>query len=836
MNETIINRFEYISKIILYIVVALIPVWFVPLSIDVEQGREVTFSVLVILAAIFWLTSVLIKGEFRFQQSPILYTVGLLLIAFVASTLLSKAPAVSALFAVVLGQRFSSILIGIVLMLVFGGVMRSMKDIATPVFLLMLFGGIGGIITLFQYYGWSPYQFSFVQNYLGFSGGADFNVIGTVNALSLFYVVLLAMGLGLTLSKEFSEWKKVARWWLWIANIIFFLNILVVNYRNAWILLLGVGIFLFGIVFRRGRAALDHALAVGETPVWASWRYWVSVGLLVVCALMLVIKNPLSRSDSFPAEVIPTYASTFAITKSVFQEGPRAVFFGTGPGTFGLNWSKYRDSSLNQTVFWNVRFNQGASWVATLLPSVGVFGFLSFLLLLGFGLFLFLRFFILSEEHAAASALMLGFVALLFAAFLYPVNYALLVLFFFFMGALSLFFASPIEQTGAAELHIGEQGRWRRFFAPEHFWTIQNRTITFAAPWASFTLSLVCIFVFTLFVASLHTAFGRVRAVLLQADAVKTFQAGNIDASIEKFEQAAVIENNNYLNYQSLVQLRTEKIRFLIQRASGGENVVQEFQSTVSTAIQNSQRGIELFGAEPFLWRTQGALYELIIPFIQGSERFAFESYQRAIELDSTNPSLYVDLGRAGLVYADRLQIQLDQAFGAERNALEKERATALENVVGVLQKAAELKNDLALAHFMLAQTAIRTGNIQNAIQSTENAKLAAPFDVGIAFQLGLLHYQTNNLSRAREEFERAVSLNSNYSNARYFLGLIYDRQGNKDGAIEEFEKIETLNPDNQEVKRILQNLRSGRNALSGIVPPAEPPEQRSGTPVGEGR
>ena len=80
------------------------------------------------------------------------------------------------------------------------------------------------------------------------------------------------------------------------------------------------------------------------------------------------------------------------------------------------------------------------------------------------------------------------------------------------------------------------------------------------------------------------------------------------------------------------------------------------------------------------------------------------------------------------------------------------------------------------------------------------------------------------------------MSLNENYSNARYFLGLIYDRKGVKDRSIEEFVKIEAINPDNQEVKKILTNLRSGRGALDGIVPPAPPPERRAETPVRETR
>ena len=42
------------------------------------------------------------------------------------------------------------------------------------------------------------------------------------------------------------------------------------------------------------------------------------------------------------------------------------------------------------------------------------------------------------------------------------------------------------------------------------------------------------------------------------------------------------------------------------------------------------------------------------------------------------------------------------------------------------------------------------------------------------------------------------------------------------------------LNPDNEEVDKILSNLRAGRDALAGISPPRTPPTQRIEPPVAE--
>ncbi|GAI09342.1 unnamed protein product, partial [marine sediment metagenome] len=82
-------------------------------------------------------------------------------------------------------------------------------------------------------------------------------------------------------------------------------------------------------------------------------------------------------------------------------------------------------------------------------------------------------------------------------------------------------------------------------------------------------------------------------------------------------------------------------------------------------------------------------------------------------------------------------------------------------------------------------------------------------------------------------ELERAVELSPAYSNARYFLGLIYDRKGKTQEAIKQFEVIAGLNPENQEVKKILSNLKAGKPALEGIIttpetiPIEEKPEEK---------
>lgn len=795
------NRFEKMAKIILYVIAGALPLWFVPWPIGIEFGREITFGVLIVLAAIFWLLSVLKTGEIRWSHSPILYASALLFLVFVLSTAFSKAPSVSFLFADPVGERLSTLILGLILMFLAGSVLRTREEAGKAVWILVLAGATAGILSLLQIFGWSPYQLSIINDQLSFLRGIDFNVIGTLNGLSLFYGALFMVAVGTAIVTG-------RRLLLIIASAIFLATLLFINFHTSWVALLGSEVLLFGLLFRKARGRLVS----GEKAF--DWRYWAVLVLLVFSVVMIMVRTPIFAVN-LPAEVSPTPGATLRTAFSSFGEGTKAVLLGSGPGTFGLDWSRYKDPSINQTIFWSIRFNQGSSYLATLLATTGLLGFFSFLIFIGAAILLFLKKLLNADEkeNALARSIFLGFAAVAISLLFYAANFSMLLFLFFLMGVLTSVLARKEEGSVS-------------------FWDITERSYKFETPTAVFVSSLAAVFLVALGVAALYTGLGRVRSALTSQQGARELARGATHDAISYFERAASFEQKNFRHQQALLAARAEKIRVLIQRAAQGENVQQEFQQEVGLAVQNAQRAISLNPEEPSTWRMQGGLYEIIIPFINGAERFAFSSYQKAAELDPLNPGIYIDWGRAGLVFADRLQLAVSQSSAGQREEILKARIATLQEAERVFQKAVAVKPDLATAHFLLAQTAIRLGNVQAAIQSAENARTTAPFDIGVAFQLGLLYYQNDDLDRAEAEFLRAVAINPNYSNARYFLGLIYDRQGRKKAAIEEFEKAAVFNPDNEEIQKILSNLRKGKKALAGITPPAEPPERRRETPV----
>ena len=904
---------SYGVSIPLYVFVALLPLLLLPAPFGGDFGRELVFSGLVVIALIAWLARTLASGEFRYVHSPILYAAGGVAAVMAASTLVSHAPFVSVFFADAPAERLSLLITGVLLMIAASSALHRREEAGTALLILIFAGAVAALIAAMQ----MLFNISIVKYFNSAADAGANNVIGTVNGLALFFAALAMMAMGMLLSSAAGAWKKKkwVRVALGAAGALFLLDMVLINFLSAWVAMLGAAVLLFGLLLIEG---------VGDAPRQAggrrvggfAWRHWVAIGLVIFSLLMIMVRGPVFSRLVFPAEVSPSFSATLSVAGALFKEGPVRVFFGSGPGTFGILWEKYKDPSINQTIFWGVRFTQGQSWAATLLATTGVLGFASMLVFFAVALVTFLRTLITGRRNntgddavsmaavqtsgaprqaggdALGMSVFLGFATLLVAAFLYPANLSLILLFFFAAGLLSLVVAAPLhEHEGVMDEGAGvegmdgadAEGMYGRgeemsgggdasdafsvadhdgvmhetheaaraeggFFGdapddapvsarpPEPFWSIRARMVRFATPWSIFVSSLVIVFLLAAGAAALYENATRAAAAVAAAGGVAAANKGDIDGALAAFGRAADREPHDFHMLQALVQVRAAKIQQIIGRAGAGQNVQQEFQSAVSAAVQDSQRLTQIYPDEPEVWRTQGGLYEIIIPYIQGSERFAVTAYQKAVERAPANPAIYTDWGRAGLVFTDRILALENQAGikDKDKEQLAAARKQNLEQIGSLFQRAIAIKPDFAAAHFLLAQTAIRLGNLDAAIASVENARSVAPFDIGVAFQLGLLYYQKQDFDKAEAEFERAVSIDENYSNARYFLGLIRDKKGDTAGALGQFNKIVGLNPDNAEVKHIVDNLTAGKPALDGIVPPAPPPEKRKDAPVKE--
>ena len=104
------------------------------------------------------------------------------------------------------------------------------------------------------------------------------------------------------------------------------------------------------------------------------------------------------------------------------------------------------------------------------------------------------------------------------------------------------------------------------------------------------------------------------------------------------------------------------------------------------------------------------------------------------------------------------------------------------------------------------------------ALKSYDSAIALSPGNPYLLLQKGSVYYQQKDYENAKVNFEKALSLKSDYPDLLYFLGLTYDNLGMKNKALDMFTKLSSLGVQDSNILVILNNLKSGKPALDGLV------------------
>jgi tetratricopeptide (TPR) repeat protein len=331
-----------------------------------------------------------------------------------------------------------------------------------------------------------------------------------------------------------------------------------------------------------------------------------------------------------------------------------------------------------------------------------------------------------------------------------------------------------------------------------------------------FTFFLVLILISGISLAILYSQkyLGEVR----YTQGLRAWQRGEIELSRDYLYQATNLNPKMDLYWRDLSQIFLFQLQGLLTRTDlNQQEMISLARNLIEEAVNSANQATVVDPNNVANWNIRGFVYRNLIGIVGGAEDWALISYERAKELEPVNPYIFTEIGRVYLLKSDLLAQQGNQ----------EQRTENLKKAKESFEKAIKLKSDYAPAHFQIAMIYIRENKINQAIERLESTKAVAPFDSGLAFQLGLVYYNNNQFDKAKAEFERAILIDPNYSNARYFLGLILDREGKKKEAILQFEEIEKFNPENQEVKKILSNLRAGKPALEEVIPGQPPIEEK---------
>lgn len=811
-------------KSIIFGVLFLAPIFYLFTTADVLFSKVFIVEVAAVLAVVLWLINVLVSHRVRYLKTPLnVAFLGLAVVSLIG-TVMSANPWSSFWGPDTTGERAASLVAFVLLAFVTAAVFRKQDALRAA-------GALSGsflVLGLFALVSMTGAHFGWQM-----PAWMNANPIGTVNALAVVLGAGFMFSASLSFSRSTSDGSVTLPAWVFgiatVASVVLFADLLLVGFLFLWVGIAAVTLFFLALNFARPRHRPDGRVTyiLGSIPV--------AILFLVLLASAFFAFRPLPFAGSIfqpPVEIAPSLSSTVHIGLQELRVSP---FTGSGPANFADAFNRFRDRALNDTVAWSVRFNHGFSYAATIIATGGVLGVLAFLAFLLIAAATILRVFWrrAGNNSAVLYAAGLGALSVFLMWFFYAGNFTASFLGFMFLGVF-LAVAAPaddmaedVSAPAAAEGAIASRLR------------IAERAIAVGMPPLNFLASLAVVFVVVFSAVALYGLAAQYVAETYFLKASQVFsQYGNTNTAKVFLDRASGLNPTEDIYYQGKAQVALAAVQRLIAQAAANpsQDLSAQFRTEFSDGITAGQKAVVLAPTDPVGWSTLGQIYETVVPFITGSDQAALDAYKKSAAVDPVNPTWPFAMGRTNLTQIDLLTTRISQtANGGDRSKLEAERASLLQDASTALQHAVDLKPDYAQAHFLLAQVALRENNQAQAIKKTEDTARIAPNDVGVMFQLGVLYYGAGRLDDAKAAFEQALLLNGNYSNARYFLGLIWDKKGDKDGALSQFQKIAALNPDNAEVKKIIANLKAGRAALAGIVPPETAPEARKSAPLQEG-
>lgn len=553
----------------------------------------------------------------------------------------------------------------------------------------------------------------------------------------------------------------------------------IANASLVWILLALVSLGLFvEAVMRRGstsiNADLDEAIVMNEAPLGVDEGNHSLVLPLSVLAISLffLIGGTLggALANALHVNIVdvrPSWQSTFSIGQKTYTT---SKVFGSGPGTFGVQWLKYRDASLNSTVFWNIDFSSGIGFIPTSFVTTGSMGALAWIGLLGLFIVLGLRMLIRrTPQHP-----FIRFVAIvsfvgalyLFATALFNLpNIVILALAFVFAG---LFISTMRFATGSQQ--------WGVIFA------------------RSPRLGFVIVFSLTiLLLASVVAAYSLVGHYIATTEltrATTAFSAGNLDSADSAIQNSISFAPSS-VAYQVQAGIANARLNQIVTSTTLERTAAQKaYQTALSAGINAALTATSLNPSDYQSWLALGNLYAQAVPLgVTGAYDSAKTAYQKAQVLNPTNPQILYILAQ--------LDIANKNSKGAEDN----------------LKAAITLKQDYTAAIFLLSQLLVQDGNVKDALASALAAAYFQPSDPNILFQVGILYAAQGDLTNAAAALSAAVDANPQFANARYFLSAVYVKRGDFPNALLQMKAIAAMSTDNAKaVETQLAALTAGKN------------------------
>jgi tetratricopeptide (TPR) repeat protein len=606
-------------KILLYITVIFIPLWFMPITVNaVDFNKQALMVLLVVVTSVLWLVKVLGQGEIRWKSNNLNIIIGIFLVIYVLATVFSLRAYGSLLgWTTHLSGALINILIFVALYLLVINNFKGVKETFGLLFAFLISAGIVTLIGLLQIWGAFIFPWDFTKL-------TSFNTIGTVNSLGVFSATILTLITALLFVIKRGDIKV-------FFLILGLLNLLILLSLNFWVLwlILAIGmavILIFGLM---------RLVRLEESIGWVA----LPMVFLAIALVFMLFRPTLPLGPDIPVEVGLTHRGGMTVVQSTLQEKP---ILGTGPETFVFNYSKFKPEELNQTVFWNIRFSNPPAEIYSLASDIGVLGLAAFLAVLILFITKAAKNLVKTIDKEAnvlkrflEIGLFAGWFGLAVAWFIYPQNFTLMFVFWLLLA-----------------LYLAESSVFK-----ESVYSLRKSPKILLLTSFSFVVVIVVIVGF-LYIQGTRKLDEGINSVI-RATVINPYEDRNYNALSQFF----LIKMNRDANIPDLTQ----------------EQRLNLMQIDAINAINSSVRASTLSPQDVSNWLTRGQVYRQLIGFINGADDWAETAFEEALRLDPLNPFTYTEWGRVYVTRANLIaaNAQQDKASQEKMNewleaALEK--------------------------------------------------------------------------------------------------------------------------------------------------------------------
>ncbi|MFA6132036.1 MAG: tetratricopeptide repeat protein [Patescibacteria group bacterium] len=791
--------YETVIRWSLYALFFFLPIFFLPFTNEAfEVSKQTLMVILAFVALLAWLGSMVMEKKLAFRAGWLNLLPALLLLGGLVSSIFSLAGYQS--WVGQSSQEYTSFLTLAVSVVIFYVLMNKAGETTVQrniFFAILSATSLSALITLLNIFG---------LGFIPFLTAHGANTVGTITSFTVFLTIMMVFSMGMWLvgKKERNDFFPVGIKGAVTRGLVIFLSV------ATTILLVAIDFWVLWVLAIFGMLLVMVFVFLQQNEFGKSNRFIVPLIIILISIFLLFLTSPIKLN--LPLVIGPSYGTSWDITKQVLSDGPMPLIFGSGPGTFSFDYTKYKPDEVNQTIFWDTNFDRAKSQGLTTLATFGVVGLGFWLLLvLVIGLKALGR--LLKErehdEWKITYVLFASWATLILANLLYSSNMSLTFLFWALTGLLASQVALKIKETG--------------------FVSSPKLGLVF-----SFAFVLVSVGV----IVTLFVTGQRYASEVAFAKAVELDNAGApIEQITAKLGEAVSLNSLSDIYYRNLSQAFLLRTKDTITTATADESKIDAneasiIQQLVKAAMTSADRAAYLSPNNVSNWVQRGNVYRDVMPVVTGAEDVAAASYLKAMELEDNNPAYSTGLARLYLAVSDRarnLKSSTNKELAA--SAVESEK-NSLVSAEQYLNQSIVLKADYAPAHYYLAAVLERQGKLKDAAARLAALRDYKPLDVGLGFQLSMLYIRLTDYDSAQKELERILELSPNYSNARWYLASMYEIDGKLNEAINQVAKVAELNPGNQAVQTRLSKLKSGQ--LTTQVPtPVEEGEETATTVEG---